>query len=96
VTALNAYTGQNPRQLHVVLKKTSQRRTICTQTRRDLSACLYLHVSFSPGGGIEYIFVDIFFTKLLIIYQRMCGSVTKFMILKFIITKFICNKIIHN
>jgi hypothetical protein len=35
---LNVYTGQNPR-WHVVLKKTSQMRIICTQTRRDLSAC---------------------------------------------------------
>jgi hypothetical protein len=65
-------------------------------SRRDLSACLYLHVSFSPGGGIEFIFVDMFFTKLLIIYQRMCGSLTKLMILKFIIIKILCNKIIHN
>ncbi len=37
---LTVYTGENPRQ-HVVLKNTSQMRTMCTQTGLNLSACLY-------------------------------------------------------
>ncbi len=48
---LNVYTGQNPRQ-HVVLKNTSQMRTMCTQTGRNLSACLYLYVSYSPEAVV--------------------------------------------
>jgi hypothetical protein len=28
-------------------------RTICTQTGRDLSACLYIYVNLSPGGGTK-------------------------------------------
>ncbi len=51
VYSLNVYTGQNPRR-HVVLKNTSQMRTICTQFGRNLSVYLSLHVSFFPGGGI--------------------------------------------
>jgi hypothetical protein len=47
--ALNVYTRQNPSR-HVVLKITSQMRTLCTQIGRDLSACLHLYVSLSPGG----------------------------------------------
>jgi hypothetical protein len=47
---LNIYTGQNPR-LHVVLKKTSQMHTVHTQFGRNLFACLYLYISFYPGGG---------------------------------------------
>jgi hypothetical protein len=50
-TPLNVYTGQNPRR-HVVLKNTSQMRTICTQFGRNLSVYLSLYVSFFPGGGI--------------------------------------------
>jgi hypothetical protein len=47
--ALNVYTRQNPRR-YVVLKKTSQMRTICTQTGRNLSVYLSLCISFFPGG----------------------------------------------
>ncbi len=46
---LNAYTVQNPRQ-HVIIKKNSQMRTICTQIGRNLSVYLSLWVSFFPGG----------------------------------------------
>jgi hypothetical protein len=49
--SLSVCTGQNPRR-HVVLKNTSQMRTICPQIGRNLSVYLSLHVSFSPGGGI--------------------------------------------
>ncbi len=54
---LNVYTVQNPRQ-RVVLKETSQMRRICTHIGKILSACLYLSISFSLGGGTWDIFVD--------------------------------------
>jgi hypothetical protein len=54
---LNVYTRQNPRR-HVVLKETSQMRSICTQIGTNLSACLfYLHQILSRGW---FIFVDMY------------------------------------
>ncbi len=49
--SLNVYTRQNPRR-HVVLKETSQMRTICTQIGMNLSACLFsLRQILSRGGA---------------------------------------------
>jgi hypothetical protein len=51
--SLNEDTGQNPRR-HVVLIKTSQMRTICTQIWRESCLLVYVFLSASLLGVVDF------------------------------------------
>jgi hypothetical protein len=77
MSLLNVYIEQNPRR-HVILKETSQMRTICTQIGTNLSACLFsIHQILSWGW---YIFVDLYGQMYTYVHRTVCAITAKFII----------------